>query len=428
MSGTSAEGPGALVAAGGDGDGDSTETSSPARRRRRPLRTSLLVVVAIAVAAAAGLAATGALGGDSTDSASAAPSGPPATTKVKRTTLSSTETVDGNLGYGDTSTVQAPASSGSESGGGSDSGQSAQSPQSGQASQGDSSGDSGSAGIVTWMPGEGDTIKRGDAVYSVDQQKVPLLYGSTPLYRTLQSGVEGDDVEILEKNLSKLGYDGFTVDEEFTSGTAEAVQEWQDDLGREETGTVKSGDAVIADGARRVADTKASPGGALSGELLSWTGTERVITVDLDVEYEDSVKKGTKASITLPDNTSAEAEVTDVGTPTTPKSDSESSDSGESEDSDTPTLPVELKVDDQKKLGNYQAASVDVELKDETRENVLAVPINALVAEGGGGYAVEVVTSKGSEYRPVKVGLFANSLVEVSGKGITEGLVVGVPK
>jgi len=39
-----------------------------------------------------------------------------------------------------------------------------------------------------------------------------------------------------------------------------------------------------------------------------------------------------------------------------------------------------------------------------------------------------VVTGSTSEYRKVQLGTFGNGMVEVSGSGITEGTVVGVPK
>ncbi|WP_206296062.1 peptidoglycan-binding protein, partial [Streptomyces sp. SID10115] len=392
---------------------------------------------AITVAAAAGVAATGTIGGDGGDSGSSAPSGPPATAKVERTTLTDTETVDGNLGYGDATTVQAPASPSGTGDGQSGQGQSGQgqSGRSDQSGQGSSAAGSAGDGIVTWVPEEGRRIERGDTVYRVDQQRIPLLYGSFPLYRTLRSGSEGDDVEMLEKNLRALGYKGFTVDDTYNSATAEAVKEWQDDLNREETGTVAAGDAVVADGARRVADVKTSPGAALSGNVLSWTGTQRIVGVDLDVQFEDLVGKGTEVTVELPDNTTVRAEVTDIGTPSTSQGDdsadgsgSGSGDSGSGGSDDKATLPVELTVKDQKGLGRYQAAAVQVTLKAESRKDVLVVPVSALVAQRGGGYAVEVVTADGTEYRPVELGMFADSRVEVSGKGIKEGTVVGVPK
>ncbi|MEV0186315.1 peptidoglycan-binding protein [Streptomyces sp. NPDC050625] len=409
---------------GGGGEGGDEAPAPAARRPRRPARLAMIVVIAIAVAAAAGAAASGAFGGDGGGSVAAAPSGPPATAKVKRTTLTSTETVDGNLGYGDVTTVKAPGSAGGSSG----------SSGGGQPSQGDGSAGSGtsgggsSSGTVTWTPSEGDVIKRGKPVYKVDEESVPLFYGSVPFYRPLKDGVEGDDVKVLEQNLAKLGYTGFTVDDEYTSGTADAVKEWQKDLGRDETGVVQPGDAVVASGARRVSSVDASPGDQLSGTVLSWTGTERVITVDLDVQYEGLVHKGVKATVALPDDTTVDAEVTDVGSPTAPANKDSSGSGSDSSDSKTPTLPVELKVKNQHDLGSYQAAGVDVTLKSETRKNVLAVPINALVVQPGGQYSVEAVTDKGVEYVAVKTGMFADGLVEVSGSGIHEGMEVGVPK
>ncbi|MFD4474897.1 peptidoglycan-binding protein [Streptomyces sp. NPDC058471] len=389
-------------AGGGDGgDGEGTTPPPVSGRRRRPLRMSLIVVAAIAVVVAAGAATTGVFGDDGSGSSGAAPSAPPKTAKVERTTLTRTESVDGNLGYGDPTAVQGPAPSKT------------------------------GAGIITWVPGDGDTIKRGQTAYKVEEQKVPLLYGSTPFYRPLKTGTEGKDVEILEKNLSALGYTGFTVDDTYDAGTSQAVRDWQDDLGRQETGTVQPSDAVVAPGARRVAEVKATAGAPSNGPVLTWTGTERTVTVDLDVQFEDMVEKGTKATVTLPDDTSVQAEVTDIGTPTTPSQDGGSGGSGggQSGGDDKPTLPVEMKVKDQKGLGRYQAAAVKISLKAETRKDVLVVPINALVAQRGGGYAVQVVEADGDvRTRTVKVGMFSDSMVEVSGTGITDGTVVGVPK
>ena len=38
-------------------------------------------------------------------------------------------------------------------------------------------------GIVTWLPGAGDRIDRGEQVYRVDDQPVALFHGTLPLYR-----------------------------------------------------------------------------------------------------------------------------------------------------------------------------------------------------------------------------------------------------
>ncbi|MEU1345278.1 peptidoglycan-binding protein [Streptomyces sp. NPDC005827] len=408
----------AALASSFDGNGGAVEQLPPegGRPRRRGMRIALIVACAVVVAVAAAGAASGVFGGGDDKTGATAPSGPPATVQVKRTTLTSSQTVDGQLGYGDTAAVQAPGSSGSA--------------QSGGSAQG---GGGAGSGIVTWMPSDGDTITRGQPVYKADQQSVPLLYGSVPLYRTLKPGSSGSDVRMLEKNLRALGYRGFTVDDTYDSGTAAAVEKWQDKLGRSQTGEVGVGDALVASGARRVAKAELAVGDTLAGDVLTWTGTDRVISVDLPVQYADLAKMGGAATVTLPDNTTVTALVTDIGTPTSSNDSSGSSPAGGSggssgSGSSNATVPVELKVKDAAKIGAYQAASVSVEFASETRANVLAVPISALFALPGGGYAVEVVTGAKTEYRDVKLGTFGNGMVEISGTGITAGTVVGVPK
>ncbi|MFF3375696.1 peptidoglycan-binding protein [Streptomyces sp. NPDC002680] len=371
-------------------DGMSEVRAARTGGRRRPLRVALALLASLGVTAVAVAAATGAFGGsDAEGTESGAASGPAKTATVQRTDLTRGDTLDGTLGYGDSTPVQAAGQ-----------------------------------GVLTWLPSAGDTVKRGQPVYRLNEQKVPLLYGATPLYRTLDVDAEGRDVEVLEKNLAALGYTGFTVDDTYTEGTADAVRDWQKDLGRAETGTVGAGDAVVAPGARRVAEVQGTLGGQAGGTVLTWTGTVRTVTVELDVKDEDLVSgDDTRATVKLPDGRTVEAEVTEVGTAVTAAA--TASTGGQSSD---PTLPVTLTVDDQRKLGRYQAAPVDVDFEAETRKNVLAVPVEALVALREGGYAVERVTATGSEYLAVDTGLFAGGMVEISGAGVTEGLKVGVPK
>ncbi|WP_433366826.1 peptidoglycan-binding domain-containing protein [Actinoplanes sp. CA-142083] len=335
------------------------------------MRRRILALPAVVIAAAAVTASTGLLGRRDAGSPSDTLTGPPATATVERRTLTRTTTVGGTLGYGDTAAVLAP----------------------------------GGRGMVTWLPRAGDVLERGDTVYRVDQQRVPLLYGSVPLYRALSTGSKGADVRQLESNLGALGYTGFTADDKFTAATAYAVKRWQKDLGRSRTGVVGPGDAVVSSGARRVAQLTAEPGAAASGALLRWTGTARVVAVALDIGSADLVRRGADATIELPDGTKAAARVTAIGTPAA-------------------TLPIQLTVTDQRKLGRYEVARVSVDLAAETRAGVLAVPITALVAQPGGGYAVVA----GAGHLPVRTGLFSDSYVEISGAGVVEGLAVGVPR
>jgi hypothetical protein len=58
---------------------------------------------------------------------------------------------------------------------------------------------------------------------------------------------------------------------------------------------------------------------------------------------------------------------------------------------------------------------------------VLAVPVSALVALAGGGYAVEVVHGSARQLIAVQTGLFSDTLVQVSGAGLVAGTNVEVP-
>jgi peptidoglycan hydrolase-like protein with peptidoglycan-binding domain len=295
-------------------------------------------------------------------------------------------------------------------------------------------------GTLTWLPAEGATVGLGQPVYQVDGKPVALIHGLVPPYRTLHTGVEGVDVAQLEQSLADLGYTGFDVDDTYTWSTATAVMQWQHDLGVEQTGTVEVGDVVVAGGDVRVAEHGLPVGSVLTPDanetVLTVSGTTRVVTVALDVAKQHLVHLGVDATVTLPDGTEVGGTVAGVGTVATTagagtEAGAEPGDTsggeGQSGSSDPPTVGVTIQIDDQQALGTYDAAPVDVVLVSDTREDVLAVPVAALVALAEGGYGVEVVDGDHVSYVPVDTGMFAGGQVEISGDGIAEGTVVGVP-
>jgi hypothetical protein len=91
------------------------------------------------------------------------------------------------------------------------------------------------------------------------------------------------------------------------------------------------------------------------------------------------------------------------------------------------TIDVKVTVANQSKLGRLDQAPVVVRLTAQTVENVLTVPVAALVALAEGGYGVQVVTGSTSRYVAVELGMFADGRVQVTGDGITEGTRVAVP-
>jgi peptidoglycan hydrolase-like protein with peptidoglycan-binding domain len=348
-------------------------------RRRRRVRNAAIVGFVVVVVAGVAVAAVGVGGGDSgTPSRSALP---PTTAKVTRMTLNETENVDGTLGYGDSTTVAAKG-----------------------------------GGTVTWLPAAGSTLQRGKTVYMADNLPVVLLYGNLPLYRVLADGVKGPDVKEFEENLAALGYTGFTVDEEYSSGTAAAVKKWQKALGRTQTGTVEPGQVVLASGPVRVTDRKAHVGDAAGGAVLTYTPTTRLVTIALDVAKQQLVKQGTEVTVTLPGNKTVQGTVSSVGSVAHAGSNGSAT-----------TIDVVVSVADQSALGTLDQAPVQVAFVSNQRKDVLTVPVAALLALAEGGYGVQVVEGSGTHIVAVQVGLFANGRVEVTGTGMAAGTVVGMP-
>jgi peptidoglycan hydrolase-like protein with peptidoglycan-binding domain len=227
-----------------------------------------------------------------------------------------------------------------------------------------------------------------------------------------------------ERNLRALGYDGFTVDDEYTSGTADAVRQWQEDLGLPETGTVEPGRVVYAAGQVRIDSREAAVGDAAQpGKgVLVITGTTRLVTVKLDVDDQRLARRGATVQVTLPDGAVVRGKITKTETVV------ENSTGAGGESTPETKIEVTVAVSDPKALAGYDQASVDVDFTASERRNVLTVPVAALLALAEGGYGVEVVEGAASRIVAVKTGLFASGRVEVSGAGLAEGMTVGIPK
>jgi membrane fusion protein, multidrug efflux system len=334
----------------------------------------------VAMVAVGGTAATMALTGSKTAPTTERP---PATAPVTRQDLTTTKTVSGQIDYGAQSTIK------------------------------------GQGGILTWMAGVGTTVKRGKPLYKVDELPVIALYGRVPMYRDLTPGDKGVDVQQLEKNLRALGFTGFDVDSEYTTATAWAVKNWQQDLRLPRTGTVERDRVVFVPGAVRIAAQKGKIADPAAGDVLAYTGRAKVATADIDAADQSLAQVGTKATIRLPDSTTVRAKVTAVGTV--------ASTSSTSDDDKTPTVKVTLRLAEQKGLGSLDSAPVDITLTAERHKDVLTVPISALLALTEGGYGVQVVDAEGSRIVTVKTGMFAAGRVEVSASSLKPGLTVGVP-
>jgi peptidoglycan hydrolase-like protein with peptidoglycan-binding domain len=332
----------------------------------------------------------------------AKPALPPATATVIRTTLVDTTTVAGTLGYGDPVPISATG-----------------------------------GGTLTWIAPAGSIVKRGEPLFKVDERPVVALYGSVPLYRMLRAGVSGGkDVWQLERNLAAMGYAGLTVDDAYTAATAAAVRAWQADLGLPATGAVEPGQAVFTPGSVRIAEHAARVGDVLGGgasergaSVLSYTGTARLVTVELKVADQALAAAGRKVTVKIPGRGAVEGEISQVGTVVTaPEPGSATPAASASPAASDARIEVMIAIANQDALGSLDAAPVDVDFVSDERKDVLAVPVSALLALAKGGYGVEVVDGATTRIVAVNTGMFAAGQVEISGEGIAEGVTVGVPK
>jgi multidrug efflux pump subunit AcrA (membrane-fusion protein) len=341
---------------------------------------------------AAGLVAAGALalgGGGKPGPAPAAAAGGASAT-VERRNLVDRENVDGTLGYSDQTTLVAAAS-----------------------------------GVLTGVREPGSVVTRGHSLYDVDDAPAAfLLYGELPAWRDFSPGMtDGDDVRQLERNLRALGHDpdhDMTIDDDWDWATTAAVKRFQRARGLDDDGTLSRGEVVFRPGATRVGQAKAQVGQQVApgAQIAELSSTERNVTVDLDARRQSIAREGDTVTVELPTGTTARGRITDVGKVATKPS------GGDNQDSD-PTIEVTIDLEGKAARGtNLDQAPVDVGFAVDRRKSVLAVPVKALLARQGGGYAIEVVEGGAHRLVPVEPGLYAEDWVEVTGDGLREGMKV----
>ncbi|MFI2215162.1 efflux RND transporter periplasmic adaptor subunit [Streptomyces sp. NPDC020141] len=367
---------------------DEPEQRPRARHRRRG-RTAA-IVVALVAAGGVGVAVAGPLDARSDDTTVSSKDTATSTAKVTKGTLSSRTQQNGTLGYAGSYDVVNKTS-----------------------------------GTVTRVPAVGQVIREGKPLYWVDGEPVILLKGArTPVYRALERGDEGEDVKQLNAALVELGY---ATDEQidpdsdyFSRQTRWALKKLQDDIGVEETGKLGLGQALFLPVDEiRVTKVDAIVGGsAAPGKpIIQGSSTGRQVTVELNASQQSDVKVGDKVTITMPDDTSTPGVVSSVGKV------------AKQGDSKT-TIDVTIKPTKPKVTGRLDKAPVQVAIVSDTVKDVLSVPVDALLALAGGGYAVEVVKADGTrELIPVETKLFDGSAgrVEVSGDRLRAGQDVVVP-
>lgn len=284
-------------------------------------------------------------------------------------------------------------------------------------------------GSFSRLPTVGEVIEPGEVLYSVGGQPVILLTGSTPAYRTLVAGISGPDAEEVNNSLVALGYGAATLQGSpvFNAATAAAVMKLQAHLGVAQTGVLTMDGVIFLPSAARITAVSATLGAAaqVGATIATATSTTREVVVALDATEQASVKVGDQVTITLPDTSTTPGVVSTVGTvATTPAN------GGAQGQTNTPTIEVDVTPTDPAATGALDQAPVLVAITTASVTDALVVPVAALLALTGGGYAVEVVAADGThQLVGVTLGLFddADGLVQISGSGVHAGSRVVVP-
>jgi peptidoglycan hydrolase-like protein with peptidoglycan-binding domain len=302
---------------------------------------------------------------------------------------------------------------------------------------------------------------------------------------------DGPDVAELNRNLIDLGFDPYgQIDElaHFGAATAAAVRRWQEAEHLAETGEVELGRIVFAPGARRVTalevvvgqdpppiaqaeeappeepeadkpgeepepekeaekpekepeasepspeptadeqpnDEKGTPGSgqepAAAEAALATTSTVQLVQLKLSAAEQGLAEIGKSAPVTLPDGDVVKGHITEVGKV------AEAAEGGGpegGEEGGEPTIAVTVALDHP--VGRLDEAPVGVELVEQVRRHVLAVPATALFATAGGRYAVEALRDGRRVQLPVTPGMFADGYVQIEGPGVHPGLKLVEP-
>ena len=348
----------------------------------------------VAAAVAGAVAAVAVTGGAPAPAAPAAP--PVATVRVSRTNLVTTVLTEGTLGYATTSPVVNQL-----------------------------------AGTFTQLPRPARRIAAGGTLFRVDNLPVVLMTGRVPAWRPMLPGITGPDVTELDRNLIALGYAAglfSTPDNTFTPATSLAVERWQQALGLPVTGQVELGRVLFLPGRVLVGALDVAPGDpAAPGQVpYQVTTATRVVTVPLDPGNAPRVTLRERVHIVLPSGAVTPGVITAMGPPAPPGGSGSGPVTGGAQQAPAATVLTVTPLHPWR-TGKGPDVPVQVSLTTQSATGVLAVPVSALLALQGGGYGLEVVRPDGAHRLVgVRTGIFAGSMVQVSGAGITAGTRVVV--
>jgi peptidoglycan hydrolase-like protein with peptidoglycan-binding domain len=263
-------------------------------------------------------------------------------------------------------------------------------------------------------------IEPDDTLFEADGRTVPVLAGVRPMWRALRRGLRGPDVAQLNTALARLGYrPAIAGSPLYGRRTETAVRRWQRAHHFPRTGAVDLGQLVFAHLPLRVDTVQAKLGAPVQPgtPLLSATSPALVVAVPVPVDQAYLLHRGAPVTVTLPDAvTTTPGTVADVArVATLPDSGTQDTRNGNPQ---TAVVNTTIRLAHPSLASAYSSAPVQVAITINEVKGALAVPITALLARPDGGFAV-TVENHGDV--PVRTGLSTDTMVQVSGAGLSAG-------
>jgi len=234
----------------------------------------------------------------------------------------------------------------------------------------------------------------------------------------------GTTVLQLEQALSDLGYDAdntLSVDGVFSLETTQAIKDFQAGVGLKQDGMLNPGEVVFLPGDVRVTSQLAALGSSVGGgsPVIGISLAEKLVSFNLPANQQDLLTIGDPVIIEMPDYEEVPGRVVFV-----------SQTAQASENAwDPKTFEVRIEFEDPSVAEDLDEAPVDVIVVTDSIDDVMAIPVSALLALLEGGYAVEV-RAGGSQIVlvAVDVGFFgSNNMIEITSGEVEPGDQVVVP-
>ncbi len=228
----------------------------------------------------------------------------------------------------------------------------------------------------------------------------------------------------LEEALEGLGFNAnnsLEVDGVFSPETTQAVRDFQAAVGLEQDGMLNLGEVVFLPGDVRVTSQLATLGSTVAQgfPIIGISLVDKLVSINLPADQQDLLDVGDTVTIEMPDYTEVPGTVVFVSQTAL----------AAANEWDPKTFEVRIEFKDPTVAEDLDEAPVDVIVVTDSIDDVMAIPVSALLALLEGGYAVEVHTGGNrTDLVAVEVGFFgSNNMIEIISGEIEPGDQVVVP-